>query len=1121
MLSCVAALALGCTPAPPAASREELHHWRNLGELYFRGQSERLDNVPGDAAGFARAAEWLGKVAAASPDDVHDQLNHARALLFAGEANWTRAQAPLERARRLTGGQPDLPELTYLTALYFNRTGDTAAALAQLRRTIEILRPDRTRWFPQVWYQCVLAEEKARDYAAAERTCRELIDSCAATEPPPIDARFRRPALYRLSQILVAQGRRDEGKVVFQEFSRLEQDKTLNDEACELTEVTLERPHHADEPATVAWLWEEVSTAWLGEWSGLPLDRGRAMDIERDGTVELLVLGPGRIGLIQRNGPNLRTLEHAFASDLRNPATEAVTGDLDNDGDSDIVLLGAAPILLRCGAAEAQPRFEVVATPALPSVYGAQLVDADHEGHLDLVGLGGDGAFVFLRSRVEDELDFEAVRPIPAAASVTPGARIAAHDLDQANDLDLVLPAGPSRPALACLNLRDGTYATFPLPGFEEHPLLFAEDFDGDAAPDVLATGGLGGWSFARNADSAGTPYRLRMQPTISGPKAATGPVRDAKLADLDNDGDLDVVLATAGGVRILRNARGGNFVVEEGPPLGEGGATTVEVADLDGDRRLDLVIGTDAQRLRVFANRSDTYLGVLLVARGKADNRDAVGTVVEVFAGRRTRSARVRESYGHPIGTGERELDRFDGIRLRWPGGLKQAIPRAELALDEARRAFIDQVDGPFVSCPFLYTLTPDGWRFATDVIGIAPLGEWVPPGATGHLDSEEFVRIPADALACVEGKVRLAITEELRETAYLDRLELLVIDHPAGLELYLDESTRQAGPADPMRLLAIPRPALSALRRVSTGATDEGAQLTAARDGKYLHGYEAPRSQWAGWVPPFAVEMTTDRVTRALLLCGRIYWYDSARAYSRWLRGGTWPSPRLERVDASGHAQVLLPDLGLPAGMDRTLICEFPPVEPGTRLRITAQHQLLWDQMRAVEVLYPVEIAGARGTTTIPSGDDLHYHTAPVERATLAGRGVSRVIGNRERHEETYDFADAGPCWIFDRAVGVATRFGDVTDLTRAPDDRLVVLATGDCVEVEFAVPPMSEARTYFLKVTGWAKENGYHVQHGATIEPLPFHAMSQYPPRADETPTHAEYREYLDHYQTRVVK
>ena len=63
-----------------------------------------------------------------------------------------------------------------------------------------------------------------------------------------------------------------------------------------------------------------------------------------------------------------------------------------------------------------------------------------------------------------------------------------------------------------------------------------------------------------------------------------------------------------------------------------------------------------------------------------------------------------------------------------------------------------------------------------------MAPLGATSGDGQYFPVDHDEYIQIPGDALKAVDGKYEVRVTEELSEVSYLDQIELLAVDHPAG---------------------------------------------------------------------------------------------------------------------------------------------------------------------------------------------------------------------------------------------------------------------------------------------------------------------------------------------------
>jgi hypothetical protein len=64
-----------------------------------------------------------------------------------------------------------------------------------------------------------------------------------------------------------------------------------------------------------------------------------------------------------------------------------------------------------------------------------------------------------------------------------------------------------------------------------------------------------------------------------------------------------------------------------------------------------------------------------------------------------------------------------------------------------------------------------------------------------------------------------------------------------------------------------------------------------------------------------------------------------------------------------------------------------------------------------------------------------------------------------------------------------------------------------------------PAGWTRDYLLLVDGWAKDADANTAFGQSVEPLPFHAMSAYPYRANEHyPDDAAHNAYRKKYLTR---
>jgi serine/threonine protein kinase len=305
--------------------------------------------------------------------------------------------------------------------------------------------------------------------------------------------------------------------------------------------------------------------------------------------------------------------------------------DVDGDGDLD-VLLGngdeesASRVLLNAGDGTFPTSFELPGGSAKTNSIAA--ADVDGDGDLDV--LLGNGDYE-IPSRVllnAGDGTFPTSIELPGDSAFT--RSIAAADMDGDGDLDVLL-GNLGRASLVLLNAGDGTFPTsIELPGGNENTWsIAAADVDGDGDLDVL----LGNYGIPSrvllNAGDGTFPTSIE----LPGGSAYT---RSIAAADVDGDGDLDVLLGNFGSTsRVLLNAGDGTFPTSI--ELSSGNENTgsivssIAAADVDGDGDLDVLLGNLGSASRVLLNAGDgTFPTSIELPGGSAFTRSIAAADVD-----------------------------------------------------------------------------------------------------------------------------------------------------------------------------------------------------------------------------------------------------------------------------------------------------------------------------------------------------------------------------------------------------------------------------------------------------------------------------------------------------------
>jgi hypothetical protein len=531
--------------------------------------------------------------------------------------------------------------------------------------------------------------------------------------------------------------------------------------------------------------------------------------------------------------------------------------------------------------------------------------------------------------------------------------------------------------------------------------------------------------------------------------------------------------------------------------------------ADIDGDGRLDLLgLNAASQPVLAINHGSKRYHWQVIrprAAKAVGDQRInsfGIGGEMEIRAGLLLQKQLVTGPIVH-FGLGDESG--ADVVRIIWPNG----SVRAEFETKADQTILAEQrLKG---SCPFLFAYNGKQIEFVKDAVPwSSAIGLRINTLGTARVEAtEEWYKIRGDQLVAHDGYYDLRITAELWETYYYDQLGLMVVDHPAGTDIFVDE--RFVIPPAKLAITTVETP-----RKIAHAWDDKGSDVTdivSTIDEKYLDTFGRGRYQGVTHDHYVEIDLGDDIPTNGpLYLIAHGWMHPTDSSINVAISQGTNDRAKplsLELPDGHGGWKVAEANLGFPAGRKKISLIDLSNLfRPGMphRLRLRTTLEIYWDCLQWARGLPRTELKTAQLN---PAMADLHF------------RGYSVVNRADDSSPEIPDYNHlSGSKQQWRDLIGYYTRFGDVKELLARIDNRYVIMNSGDEMSFRFLEqppPPAGWVRDFVIIGDGWIKDGDYNSTFSKTVLPLPYHAKREYitPPTVLEDEW--VYKQYPADWQT----
>ncbi len=425
------------------------------------------------------------------------------------------------------------------------------------------------------------------------------------------------------------------------------------------------------------------------------------IDYDNDGDVDLFVTNGPQLGennfFYENNGDGTFTKIDTIAIVMDDKASDGSSwGDIDNDGDLDLFVANwwGQPNLLYLNNGNKTFTFQqgILMTTETSYSETGSWGDYNNDGYLDLYVCNsggnlrnflyknnGDGTF----TKINDSFLSEAFK----------SRNVDWIDFNNDKTIDIFVTNESNQNENLYLNSGNDTFTLTSVPSLLQNGGSTAgsnwEDIDNDGDFDVL----LVNWGNQHNQlllnNGDGTFTNLNEPPFTTDISNSFG----SSIADIDNDGDLDIIISKAftsqKTVNLLYiNNNDGTFTKSNDTAVQDSGWTYgVSFGDYNNDGWMDIFEArcfNENENNVLFRNNGGSYNWIMLNLKGVKSNKSAIGAIVKLKADISGipvwQMKKVAGQNGYcgqnlQVHFGLGDATQIDSIIIQWPSGINQNV--------------------------------------------------------------------------------------------------------------------------------------------------------------------------------------------------------------------------------------------------------------------------------------------------------------------------------------------------------------------------------------------------------------------------------------------------------------